>query len=305
MKKNYFILLIFILFISCKPIQKHHNSKLHILATTGMISDLIKNIGKDRVEVTALMGPGIDPHLYKARISDMAKMFSADIIFYNGLHLEAKLTEVLKKMSRKKHKTITVAVAESIDKSLLRKLDDGQYDMHVWMDISLWMRAAQRILEVLSQNDSHNSDYYKTNGEKYFKEMQQTHDYIKKQILSIPANKRVLITAHDAFNYYSAAYGIEVRAIQGVSTDAEASAGDIRNLADFIAQRKIPAIFVESTVPLKTITALQEAVKSRGFAVTTGAELYADALGDTHSPAGNYLGMMRYNTYTIVNALTR
>jgi manganese/zinc/iron transport system substrate-binding protein len=277
---------------------------IHITTTTGMIADLAENIGGDRVEVVSLMGPGVDPHLYKPSAGDIRRLEEADVIFYNGLELEGRMTDILVKIARAG--TPTVPVAEGIPEDRLREPPQfaGKYDPHIWFDVTLWQMAAQRIKDELATFDPASDALYQANLDAYLAQLDELHVYIQEQILRIPEGQRVLITAHDAFGYYGEQYGIEVRGLQGMSTATEATAGDIQALAEFIAERQIPAIFVESSVPPATIEAVQEAVRDRGFDVVIGGQLFSDAMGAAGTPEGTYLGMVRYNTDTIVKALT-
>jgi manganese/zinc/iron transport system substrate-binding protein len=276
--------------------------KINIVATTGMVADLVRNIGGERVEVTGLMGPGIDPHLYKASEGDVTRISNADIIFYNGLFLEAQMGRVFENI---RDRIPTVAVAEHIDRSLLLTPEefDGEYDPHVWFDVTLWMQAGVAVREALVDLDPENAEFYLENLERYLSELEELHQYVQEQALRVPLEKRVIITAHDAFNYFGRAYGFEVRGLQGISTAAEASTADVNELAAFIADRRIPAIFIETSVPTRTIEAVQAAVHSRGFDVKIGGELFSDSLGSQGTPEETYIGVVRHNIDTIVNSL--
>ena len=277
--------------------------RIRIVTTTGMITDIVGNVGGERVDVTGLMGPGIDPHLYKASEGDVTLLQEADIIFYSGLHLEAQLAKVLERMDDSRIRT--VAVTDQIDRGLL--LDSptyqGQYDPHVWFDVTLWMQAVSQVRDTLSEADPGSAALYQANAERYQEEMAALNAYVLSQAQRVPADKRVLITAHDAFNYFGRAYGFEVRGLQGISTEAQASTADVQALANYIAERQIPAIFVESSVPQRTVEAVQAAVRDRGFDVQIGGSLFSDAMGNPGTPEGTYLGMVRYNIDTIVSAL--
>lgn len=277
-------------------------SMIQIVATTGMIADVAKNVGGELVSVQALMGPGVDPHLYKASEGDVSRMAKAKIILYNGLHLEGKMTEVFEKLGRR---VKTVPVAEAIDSEKLLAPPEfkGAHDPHVWFDVSLWEVVVRRIRDVLVAFDAPNADIYKANAQKYLVEMERLDAYVKEQSAKVPAEKRVLITAHDAFNYFGRAYGFEVKGLQGISTASEAGTADVQNLATFIVERKIPAVFVETSVPPRYIEALQAAVRSRNYDVKIGGSLFSDAMGSPTMPEGKYLGMVKHNIDTIVNAL--
>ncbi len=270
-----------------------------------MITDIAQVVGGERVIVKGLMGPGVDPHLYKASAGDVSVLSQADLIFYNGLHLEGKMSEVFEQM--KKRGIETVAVTDGIDRGVLLAPPEfeGNYDPHVWFDVTMWMSAVETVRDSLSVIDPSNADYYSANTEAYLKELSELNEYVKARAGELPGDRRVLITAHDAFNYFGRAYGFQVRGLQGISTDSEAGTQDVQNLASFIVERKIPAVFVESSVPPKYIEAVQAAVKAKGFDVKVGGELFSDAMGNPGTPEGNYKGMVRHNIDTIVNALKR
>jgi manganese/zinc/iron transport system substrate-binding protein len=231
-----------------------------------MVADTAKNIGGERVEVTGLMGPGVDPHLYKASEGDVRTLESADIIFYNGLHLEAGLAGVLERMgdTRRVH-----AVTDGIDRSALIAPPEfeGAYDPHVWFDVIMWMSVVEQVRDAYIELDPGSADIYKSNADAYMAELEDLDSYVQSRADEIPAEKRILVTAHDAFNYFGQAYGFEVRGLQGISTESEASTSDIQDLAEFIAENEIPAIFIESSVPQRTVEALQAAVLAKGMEV--------------------------------------
>jgi manganese/zinc/iron transport system substrate-binding protein len=276
--------------------------KYRVVTTIGMLTDVVKNVGGDRVEVIGLMGPGVDPHLYKASARDVQKLNSANLIFYNGLHLESKMGDVLSKMSGD---TKTVAVTDALERNLLLTPPEfeGQYDPHVWFDVTLWMKAVGRVRDVLSEFDPDSTIMYWTNADRYLAKLAELHQYVKAQAERVSSEQRVLVTAHDAFNYFGKAYGFEVRGLQGISTATEAGIADVQDLATFIAARRIPAIFVESSVSSRSLEAVKAAVKSKGFDVEIGGELFSDAMGNDGTPEGTYIGMVRHNVDTIVTAL--
>ena len=275
---------------------------IRVVTTIGMIADIAQNVGGERVEVTGLMGPGVDPHLYKASEGDVNRMAEADVIFYNGLHLEAKMGEVIEKMEGRAK---TMAVTESTDKSdLLAPPEfEGAFDPHIWFDVTLWMKAVEQVRDTLVEMDPDHADLYRSNAEGYLGELSELHDYVKAEAERVPGEQRVLITAHDAFNYFGRAYDFEVLGLQGISTASEAGTADVQNLADFIVEHRIPAIFVESSVPPRTIEAVQAAVRSKGFEVEIGGELFSDAMGNPGTSEGTYTGMVRHNIDTIVTSL--
>lgn len=278
------------------------SGKVKVLATTGMIADIAKYVGGEQAEVEGLMGAGVDPHLYKANESDIRKMAAAEIIFYNGLNLEGKMGDIFVRMARKKP---AIAVTELIDEKLLREPPEmeGHHDPHVWFDVLLWSKAVSRVGEGFAEIDPPNRQAYLSRAAEYTRKFEELHAWCRSEIALIPKEQRVLVTAHDAFGYFGRAYDIEVKAIQGISTESEASLKEINGLIDVIVQRKVKAVFVESSVPRKNIEALVEGCKARGHALKIGGELFSDALGESGSPEGTYIGMVKHNVSTIVNAL--
>jgi manganese/zinc/iron transport system substrate-binding protein len=279
------------------------NALLNVVTTTGMIADIAQNVGGDHVQVTSLMGPGVDPHLYKASAGDVNRLFEADIIFYNGLHLEASMGKVLDRFNESG--ATTVAVAEAIDPENLQAPPEfeGFYDPHVWFNVAFWMDATTAVENALTEIDPGHANDYAANAQIYLAELEELDAYVAEQAAHVPEEQRVLITAHDAFNYFGNAYGFEVRGLQGISTASEAGTADVQDLARFIAERRIPAIFVESSVPPRTVEAVQAAVRAQGFDVQIGGELFSDAMGSPGTAEGTYNGMVRHNINTIVGAL--
>lgn len=299
---------LFVFVISCSSNDSENTNNpdkqvINIVATTGMITDMVSQIGGDKVSVKGLMGPGVDPHLYKASAGDVALLSRADVIFYNGLHLEGKMAEIFEQMN--KRGISTVAVTDAVDRNDLLAPPEfkGNYDPHIWFDVELWSETIGTVKEKLIEMDPQNSDQYNKNAEAYLEELILLNEYVENRAKSLPENKRVLITAHDAFNYFGKGYGFEVMGLQGISTESEAGTADVQGLAAIIVERQIPAIFVESSVPPRYIEAVQAAVKSKGFDVRVGGELFSDAMGNPGTPEGNYIGMVRHNINTIVDAL--
>lgn len=276
---------------------------LNVVATTTMLADLANVIGGEHVFVNGLMGPGIDPHLYQASAGDVTLMQKADVVVYNGLHLEGKMGEIFEELDGQG--TFVICLENGIEKSVLLMSEDEEavYDPHIWFDVEIWKQAAQIVADGFANADPDHADAYKANLEQYQKELNQLDTYVRDRVSKVPERQRVLVTAHDAFNYFGHAYGFEVRGLQGISTDAEAGTADVSELADFIVERRIKAIFVESSVPPKTIEALQAAVKAKGFNVSIGGELYSDSLGGEDSGAESYIFTVKANIDTIVNAL--
>lgn len=278
------------------------DGRVDAVATIGMIADIVGQVGGERVRVQGLMGPGVDPHLYKARAGDVRKLANADIVFYNGLHLEAAMGEVLEKMDEW---APTVAVTDRVDRSRLVAPPEfaGNYDPHVWFDVTMWLSAVEVVRDALSELDPAGAALYRSNAAAYIDELESLHAWVRARVSELPADRRVLVTAHDAFGYFGRAYDFEVRGLQGISTASEAGTADVQRLSDEITRRRIPAIFVETSIPQRTIEAVQAAVASRGFRVEIGGSLYSDAMGDAGTAEGTYVGMVRHNVNTIVDAL--
>jgi len=277
--------------------------RVKAVATIGQIADVVRNVAGDRVDLVGLMGPGIDPHLYRASEGDVVSLADADIVFYNGLHLEAKMADVFEKMGGS---VTTVAVTDEIDRDELLNPPEfeGAYDPHVWFDVSKWMSVTEVIRDSLVDIDPEHAETYEANARAYLAELEELDRYVAEQAQRVPEEQSVLITAHDAFNYFGEAYDFEVRGLQGISTATETGTADLSGLADFIVEREIPAIFVETSVPHRFIEALREAVASRGSQVSIGGSLFSDAMGDAGTPEGTYIGMVRHNIDTIVGGLT-
>ncbi|WP_312446929.1 metal ABC transporter solute-binding protein, Zn/Mn family [Lacrimispora sp.] len=277
--------------------------KLNIVATTTMLADLAASIGGELVTVNGLMGPGIDPHLYQASAGDVSLMQKADVVVYNGLHLEGKMGEIFENLSSQGQAVICIEKGLDESRLLAWEEDSSIYDPHIWFDVSLWKDAAKTVAKGLTEADPNGKAEYEANLDAYLKELDETDTYIHGRAAELPEEQRVLVTAHDAFQYFGKAYGFKVRGLQGISTDAEAGTADVSDLANFIVERQIKAIFVESSVPPKTIEALQAAVKAKGFDVSIGGELYSDSLGDAESGADTYILTVKANIDTIVDAL--
>lgn len=276
---------------------------LKVVATTNIAADLVREIGGDAVQLHALMGPGIDPHLYKATEGDVSRLSAADLIVYNGLHLEGKMAELFADMNRLGRKT--VALADGLEKNRLLRVSTAAdvSDPHIWMDIQLWQAAAEYLTGQLKTLAPAQHDIFAANLARYRVELQALHAYAVSRAAELEPSQRLLVTAHDAFGYFGRAYGFDVHGLLGVSTASEAGTADVGKLAHFIVAHKVPAIFVESTISDRYLRALQEAVESQGKRVAIGGQLYSDALGEPGGPAGTYIGMLRWNVDTIVNAL--
>lgn len=279
-----------------------HAAPLRVTATTGMIADTARAVGGGHVAVTALMGPGVDPHLYKATQGDLRRLMEAGLILYNGLHLEGRMAEVLEKIGQR---VPTVRVTEGIPVERLRAPEDfeKQFDPHVWFDLGLWRFVVERIRDAFIERDAANAAAYRAGAAAYLAEMDALDAHARAAIATVPETRRVLITAHDAFGYFGAAYGIEVMGLQGISTAAEFGLRDVDRLVEVIVSRGLPAVFIESSVSPRSIEAIIAGARSRGHAVRLGGELHSDALGAPDGPAGTFLGMFRHNVDTIVEAL--
>ena len=279
-----------------------YSEKIAITTTTNVITDLVENIGGDHVSVTGLMGPGIDPHLYRPSASDVKSLQNADIIFYNGLDLEGKMGDIFVKIGREG--TSVLAVSENIPPESLLILDvNGNFDPHIWWDVELWTEAAKVVATGLKEYDPDNSENYEKNLLEYLNQLDSLNSNNLNKINSIPSEQRVLVTAHDAFQYFGHAYGFEELAIQGWSTDSEAGIKEIQNLADEISKRKIKALFVETSISPATIEALKAAVQDKGHDIVIGGELFSDAIGEKGTAEGTYIGAFTHNIDTIVKAL--
>lgn len=279
------------------------NRQIKVVATTTMIADLITNAGKGRVLVESLMGPGIDPHSYEPRESDVSRLMDADVVFYNGIHLEGKMSDLFQESSKKKH---VFAIADGLMPSDIRnEIQTNTPDPHIWFDVQLWIKCLEFVTAKLTEIDPENSSIYNANKLNYLATLNELHQYVKQQSEKIPVAQRVLVTAHDAFGYFGNAYGFQVRGVQGINTVAEANSGEIGSLATFMVKNKVRAFFVESSVPRKNLEKLKEvaALLDPKFMLSTGGELYSDALGPKNSPAGTYEGMVKHNIETIVKAL--
>lgn len=273
-----------------------------VVATTSMVADIVREVAGERATVTNLIGEGVDPHLYKPTRSDVTTLQGCDVIFYSGLLLEGKMTDILVKMARSKP---VHAVTEEIDPSYLLEPPDleGHADPHVWMDVNAWARATEVVAKALADHDPAGADGYRERAASYGERLTELDACARSAIETIPESSRILVTAHDAFNYFGRAYGIEVRGIQGISTESEAGLDDINRLVDLLVKRNVTAIFVESSVARKNVEALQEGARARGHTVKIGGELFSDAMGRPGTYRGTYIGMIDHNVTTMTRAL--
>lgn len=277
--------------------------RVRITTTTNFITDTVRRIGGDRVDVTGLMGPGVDPHLYKASARDVEALREADVIFYAGLHLEGKMADLFDQLAEQQ---TTKAVTDGIPRSRLLEPPDGmavEHDPHVWFDVTNWEYVARTIADTLAAKDPVHADGYRARLRDYLAELRATDRYVRDRIAQIPPRRRVLVTSHDAFQYFGRRYGMQVEGIQGISTVAEATTADIRRVAELIADRGVTAVFIESSVPRQTIDAVLAAARELGAEARVGGELYADAAGDEGTPEGTYVGMVRANADRIAEGL--
>lgn len=273
-----------------------------IATTVAMVADIVREVAGDRAEVIGIIGEGVDPHLYKPSRNDVAELLKADMVFYSGLMLEGKMSDTLIRVaSRKPVKAVTQLIGEKL---LLEPEEmEGHFDPHVWMDASLWAKAVEAVAVALGEFDPANASAYTERGKAYAAKCMELHEYGKRCMATIPEQSRVLVTSHDAFNYFGRAYGLTVRGVQGISTESEAGLRDINELIDFIVERKVKAVFVETSVPQKNIRALIDGAKAKGIEVKVGGELFSDAMGTAGTYEGTYLGMLDHNITTVTRAL--
>ncbi|MGD9721205.1 MAG: metal ABC transporter solute-binding protein, Zn/Mn family [Pirellulales bacterium] len=276
--------------------------QVRAVATVGMVADIVRNVGGDHVAVIQIMGSGVDPHLYKATRDDVQTIMRGDILFYAGLMLEGKMVDTLVKIARTRP---VYAVTQLIDTEYLLEPAEfaGHYDPHVWMDASAWAQCVEPVAKALAEFDPAHAADYKANAAAYRKQIEALHEYGLRTVKTIPADQRLLVTSHDAFNYFGRAYGLDVQGVQGISTESEAGLQRINELVDRIVDKKVKAVFVESSVPRKSIEAIIRGAASRGHNVAIGGELYSDAMGQAGTYEGTYLGMMDHNITLIVHAL--
>lgn len=275
------------------------------VATTGPVGAAVRRVAGDRLRVEVMMGPGIDPHSYKAVPSDLRKLDSAAIIFYNGLHLEGRMADVFERMSRKKTVvSLTAGLVASEDTRLIHPEDyEGLHDPHVWHDVQLWSDCVQHLCDELCKFDPEGAEAYRVNAAAYRQEMAELHEECVARLAEVPESARMMVTAHDAFAYFSRAYGLESVGLKGVSTEDEVDLGQMERIAVMLTERKAPCVFIETAVSPHIVEALVEACAAKGHTVGIGGELYADAIGPAGSGADTYIGMIRANVETIVNGL--
>ncbi len=278
------------------------DAPIRVVTTIGMITDVARNVGGEHVEVTGLMGAGVDPHLYKATESDVNRLLNAQIIFYNGLFLESRMEDVFAQIAESKP---AIAVGEAVP--VAERLASPQYaehfDPHIWMDVKNWQMVAEKIRdELIAFDPAHEADY-RSNTAAYLAQLQELEAWVQEQVKTVPEQQRLLVTAHDAFHYFAKGYDFSVYAPQGISTESEAGVEDIRRTIDIVVEQNIPAIFVESSVPPDVVEAIVEGARARGHEIRIGGSLFSDAMGEDGTPEGTYIGMIRHNVGTITSAL--
>ena len=276
--------------------------RLSVVATTGMIADAARNVGGDLVDVRALMGPGVDPHAYRQTRTDIVALVNADLVLWNGLYLEAQMEEFLLELGQD---NAVVAVAEGVPENLLIGSEDyeGRYDPHLWMNPNLWSRVVVNLRDALIAVHPEGAETFTANADAYLDQLADLARYTTAALSSVPAEGRILLTSHDAFNYFGNAYGFEVVGIQGISTESEAGLQRIADLVDMLIARDIRAVFVETSVSDRNIRALVEGARAAGHDVVIGGELYSDAMGEPGTYEGTYVGMIDSNATKIARAL--
>ncbi len=287
---------------TAEPAAAEDKEKITIVTTIAQIADPIREIGGQHVEVTSLMGPGVDPHLYQATQGDINKLQKADVIFYNGLHLEGNMEEILSNMDAEK---VVFALGEALSEDDLLVDEEGAIDPHIWFDIGLWQQALDEAVGELVEYKPDAKDELEKNKEKYFAEMDELKADALDKMSVIPEEQRVLVTAHDAFGYFGRMNGIEVIGLQGLSTEDEIGLTDIQSTIDLLIEKKVPAVFVESSISQKSIQSVIDGASASGHKVSLGGELFSDAMGEEGTEEGTYLGMYRHNIHTIFEALTK
>lgn len=278
---------------------------LQVVATSMQVADLLENIGGEHLEIDGMMGPGVDPHDYVPSASDVELLNEADIVAYNGLLLEEQFVEVFDELEEQGANTIIMSDAISESEFLdFEEDEDLDYDPHIWFSVENWKEATEYTAEMLATFDPSNAEDYQNNAEAYITELDELSDYIESRVEEVPEGSRYLVTAHDAFQYFGQEFGFEVVGLQGISTQTEAGAGDISEMADFLVENQINAVFVETSISPRNIEALIEAAESQGHEVENAGELYSDALGIEEEDAHTYIKMYEANIDTIVDALT-
>ncbi|MCB9262959.1 MAG: zinc ABC transporter substrate-binding protein [Flavobacteriales bacterium] len=301
--KIYVALSIFaLIFSGCKNQTEEKEQKINVLATTNIVADVVKNLCGDFMEVNSLMGPGVDPHLYKASHGDIKKLDEADVIIFNGLHLEGKMTEMLENFQKKGR---AIAVSDGLETKNIRTINEqaNVHDPHIWFDMKLWADGVKYVAEQLKSKFPQFAPKIDSNASHYLLEIDSVYTHCQSLIEGVAQQNRILITSHDAFEYFGRSFNFEVKGLQGISTISESGLKDVQDMINYIIQHQIKAIFVENSVPQKALLSVIESCTQKGHKVIIGGELFSDALGAERTPEGTYLGMVKYNVETIVKAL--
>ena len=296
------LVLVALVLVSVERSWAQASEPFRVVTTIGMITDIVKQVAGDRAVVHGIMKEGVDPHLYKPTRGDVVQLMKADVVFYNGLLLEGKMSDVLVKVARTGKPVYAVTELLSTQDYVMSD-QANHFDPHVWMDVGGWVRAVQAVATALSEYDPIHAAVYEANTKTYVTKLWELDAYAKHVIGSIPKSQRVLVTAHDAFNYLGRAYGLKVRGIQGISTESEAGVKDINQLVNYLVNNRIRAVFVETSVADKNVRALVEGAHARGHKVTVGGALFSDAMGPAGTYEGTYIGMIDHNVTTIARAL--
>ncbi|WP_048717532.1 metal ABC transporter solute-binding protein, Zn/Mn family [Bacillus sp. 522_BSPC] len=287
---------------SAESTGSKEDGKLEIVTTIAQIAEPMSVIGGDKVEVNSLMGPGVDPHLYTATQGDIQKMEGADIIFYSGLHLEANMVKVFEEIGKTRP---VLAIGEVNPEEKLLKDEEGAIDPHIWFDIDLWKESLDAATNELKKALPEDSDYFENNKQAYFEKLDTLKEEAKAQLKTMSSDKRVLVTAHDAFGYFGRMLDIEVAGLQGLSTEAEIGLSDIEETIQLLVEHQVPAVFIESSINPASINAVIEGAKKKGLDIELGGELFSDAMGDADTEEGTYIGMYEHNISTFYEALSR
>lgn len=284
-------------------VEAESGGPLKIVVTTSMVGDLVRHVAGDHASVVGLMGEGVDPHLYRATSRDLGSMMQADLIFYSGLGLEGAMQSALERVEKNGKKTTAVTASLPREKLIHSQRFSGHPDPHVWNDAGLWLQCLDEVVRVLAQADPEHAKDFETNAERYRQELKNLDEYARTAIGSIPEKSRYLVTAHDAFAYFSAAYHLQERSVQGITTESEPGIQDINNLVDFLVSQRVPALFVEATVNSTYLKAVIEGARQRGWTVREGGMLYSDSTGAPGAYEGTYVGMLDHNVTTVTRAL--
>ncbi len=277
--------------------------RLNIVCTVSMVTDIVRQVAGDHADVIGLLNEGVDPHVYTPTPNDTGLALKADIVFYCGLHLEGRMVENYE-AARKTGKNF-FPVSEGIPHDQLRSSETlaGVHDPHVWGDVQLWMQCAREVTRRLQEHDPAHAADYTANADRLLGELTGLDAYIREVIGTIPEQQRTLVTAHDAFGYFSRAYGIQVRAVQGISTDSQAGVNDTNQLVAFLVENKIPTVFVEASVNPRDLQAVMEGAQQQQWSVRVGGTLYSDSMGPRGTYEGTYIGMQDHNATLIARSL--